>query len=245
MRNMVQSSKVFFKKNGATILTCVGAVGVVTTSVMTGKAAIKAQRALDQTEMEKGDILTPAEKIKVAGPIYIPPVLVGVATIACVFGANIINKRVQASLMSSYMLLDRTFKEYREKTNDIYGEDANEKINEAMKEDNKTESEEELFFDDYSQRFFRVSKNKVQQAEYNLNRNLIMRDYAYLNEWYEDLGLELVDPDYKLGWSTWSNFELYWQSWIDFSHSKRVKEDGTEYTVIYMMEEPIENFEDY
>ena len=72
-----------------------------------------------------------------------------------------------------------------------------------------------------------------------------MRDYAYLNEFYEELGLPTIDDNYILGWSVDQCLAMYWQNWIDFNHVKKVNDNGEEYTVIYIMEEPVKDFEDF
>ena len=107
--------KEFLRRNSSTILTCVGAVGVVATSVMAVKATPKAMTLLENAKAEKGEDLTKLEKVKVAGPAYIPTVITGVGTLACIFGANIISKHQQATLMSAYALIDNSYREYREK----------------------------------------------------------------------------------------------------------------------------------
>ena len=53
----------FVKRNTPTILTCVGAAGVVTTSVFIAKATIKAVDILEEAKKEKGEELTRSEKI--------------------------------------------------------------------------------------------------------------------------------------------------------------------------------------
>ena len=121
METLLRNTKVFWKRNGSTILTCAGAVGLVTTSVMAVKATPKALKKIEEAKEEKGEELTNLETIRVAGPTYIPTVLVGVSTIACIFGANVLNKRNQAALASAYALLDTSFKEYKGKLKEIYG----------------------------------------------------------------------------------------------------------------------------
>ena len=115
MNKWLYKSKVFLKKNGSTILTVAGGVGVVATSVMAVKATPKALYLLEQAKEEKGKELTKFEVVQVAGPVYIPSIIMGISTIACIFGANALNKRQQAALMSAYALLDNSYKEYYEK----------------------------------------------------------------------------------------------------------------------------------
>ena len=67
---------------------------------------------------------TKKEKFKVAAPIYIPTVLSGMATIACIISANLFNKVQQASIASAYALLSSSYKEYRDKLKELHGEDA-------------------------------------------------------------------------------------------------------------------------
>ena len=81
MNKFVRYSKLFLKRNSATILTCVGAVGVVATAVLTAKATPKAMTLLEEAKEEKGDDLTKLEIVKVAAPVYIRPVIIGAATV--------------------------------------------------------------------------------------------------------------------------------------------------------------------
>lgn len=122
----------FLKRHSSTILTTIGAIGVVATAVIAVKDTLKALRILDEAEQEKGEELTVKEKIVTAGPVYIPAIAVGVSTIACIFGANTLNKRNQAALMSAYALLDQSYKDYKRKVSDIYGKDADKKIIEEV-----------------------------------------------------------------------------------------------------------------
>ena len=88
----------------STLLTFIGVVGVIATAVMAVKDSTKARNLLIDAEIDKGCDLSTKEKIIVAAPAYIPTVVVAGATIACVLGANILNQRSQASLMSAYAL---------------------------------------------------------------------------------------------------------------------------------------------
>lgn len=251
MRNLFYGSKLYLKRNASTILTCIGAAGVVATSVMAVKATPKAVILLEAAKEEKGEELTKTEKIMVAGPVYIPTILIGTSTIACVFGANVLNKRNQAALTSAYALLDSSYKEYKNKVTELLGEEADEEIRSEIAKDNYetqnvvVKEDEQLFYDSFSGRYFTSTLFKVQQAEYYLNRDLTMRDYAYLNEFYEHLDIDEIDSGWKLGWSTGSCLAAYWQPWIDFNHKKVTMDDGLECTIVTMFQEPFADFENY
>lgn len=128
MRPKAAGLERFVKKHGATILTYVGATGVVITSISVAKATPKAMKVLELSKEEKGEELTFLEKVNVAAPAYIPSILIGAGTITSIIGANLMNKKQQASLMSAYLYLDSTFKEYRSKVNTLYGDGADEAV---------------------------------------------------------------------------------------------------------------------
>ena len=251
MNSLLSKSQVFLKRNSATILTCVGAVGVVATTVTAVKATPKALMLLDQTTEKKGEELTNLEKVKVAGPAYIPSVVLGVSTLACIFGANALNKRNQASLMSAYALLDRSYKDYRAKVDELYGKEAGEQVRAGIAKDKYEETEHQLeegkllYYDFYSGRYFEATPAEVKNAEYNLNRSLTLDDYAYLSEWYNFLGIESVEHGQDFGWCTFGNYDMYWQSWIDFHHEKVEMDDGMECIIISFNQDPYPDFEDY
>ena len=158
----------------STLLTCIGAIGVVATSIMAVKATPKATKLLEASEKEKGEKLTKMEVVKIAGPAYIPAAVVGASTIACIFGANILSKHSQASLASAYALLGRSYKEYRNKVNALYGDEADDKViaevaNEYYDQDetcsdlmiDEEDDDVKLFFDYNTLQMFRAPMSKV------------------------------------------------------------------------------------
>lgn len=251
-KKWMYQAKRFMKKNSSTILTCVGAAGTVATAIMAVKATPKALALLEVAKEEKGEELTKWEVVKTAGPAYIPAVVTGAATVAAIFGANTLNKRQQASLMSAYALLDNSYKEYKDKVEDLYGKEVDTHVEKEIAKDkfeeNPVEVKDEanqLFYDTFSRRYFESTIENVQRAEYNLNRNIIQRDYAYVNEFYEELGMEPIDGGWDLGWSRGSNLDCAWQEWMDFNHEKVELDDGLECIIVSFYIEPVMDFYDY
>lgn len=254
----MMKSNLFLKKNSATILTVAAAAGVITTSVLSAKATIKASRVLAHKEKEKGEKLTLEETISATWTIYIPPFVAGMSTIACVFGANILNQRQQASLASAYALIENSYKEYKAKLKELYGEEAHNNIIDAIaskkcedvyisagglesayNQEIESDTEPRLFYDEYSGRYFESTIEKVLLAEYHLNRNYILRGFARLNDFYEFLGLEQTDYDEAVGWDICS--EIYW---IDFNHRKTLIGDDNDSFECYVIEMPYYPSED-
>lgn len=243
--------KSFVKRNAPTILTGLGAAGVVTTAVLAVKATPKALALLEEAKEQKGEELTKTETVVVAGKVYIPTVLVGVGTLVCIFGANVLNKRSQAALMSAYALLDGSYKEYKAKVKELHGEEGHGEVVQAIavdkyKEDKlEVDEDMQLFFDEFSGRYFESTMEKVRNAEYQLNRELFMKSYATLNEWYDYLGMYPHELGDMYGWTPDGNREKSWQEWIDFNHMKTLIDDDLECYIISFYQEPYLNFEDY
>ena len=245
MNSLLNKSQIFLKRNSATILTCVGAAGVIATTVTAVKATPKALLLLDEAKAEKGEELTKLEVVKIAGPAYIPSAVLGVSTLACIFGANILNKRGQASLMSAYALVDSGYKDYKKKVDELYGEEASNQVRAEIAKDKYEDQETilvdddtRLYYDYYSERYFEARPYDVQTAKYELNRMLITDGCVYLNDWYTLLNLEPLQHGYDFGWGTADNMETYWQTWIDFRNEKVVMDDGLECIIISFMQDP-------
>lgn len=248
------------KQTVSTILTVIGGVGVVVTAVMAVKATPKALKKIEEAEEIKGEELTNFEKIKVAGTTYIPTLVVGASTVACMVGANILNTRQQAALMSAYAFLDSSYKDYRRKLIELHGEEAHEEIVNALAIEkaqdtwitansfvsntclstDKACGEPVLFYDSWSGRYFENTIEQVMAAEYHINRNFTLRGYVTLNEFYTFLGLEETDHGDGLGWTV--EDELYW---VDFNHRKVELEDGLEVIILESDWDPSSDFLEY
>ena len=244
MNGLLNKSRVFVKRNSATILTYVGAAGVIATTVTAVKATPKAMSLLEKAKEEKGENLTTVETVKIAGPVYIPTIVLGVSTLACIFGANVLSKKGQASLMSAYALADSSYKDYRKKVEELYGEEAGAQVRAEIAKDKyeehpiQVEDGKRLYYDLYSGQYFESSPFEVQKAEYELNKSLMIDDGVYLNDWYRQLGIDQLEHGFDFGWTTGSNMDNYWQTWIDFDHEKVVMDDGLECIIISFAQEP-------
>lgn len=246
--------KQLWKRHGSTVLAVAGGIGVVLTTITAIKSTPKALESLEEAKKEKNKELTTIEKIKIAGPKYIPTILMGTGTIACIFGANIMNTRHQAALVSAYALVDSSFKEYKQKLKELYGEEAHNKVVDAIAVEKVDRDwsvsgsyfgqscdlaneeacgESVLFYEENSGRYFESTIEQVLNAMYHINRNYALRGYVYLNEYYEFLGLETTDYGSVMGWAPTDDGEY----WIEHNVRKTVLDDGLE---VYILETPFE-----
>lgn len=238
-------------RSSPTILTVVASVGVIATTITAVRATPKAIKLLKEAELEKGENLTKLEIVRVAGPTYIPSVLLGVSTIACIFGANALNQKKQASLMSAYAMLNESYKQYRKSAKIVYGEEADDKIHAEMAKDAMvascdmgyqvysmdmdSESERLLFYDLSSKKYFRTTMAAVLNAQYHVNRNLSIRGDCSLNEYLSFIGVEEIDGGDKIGWDICYMVEEMDCYWLDFDNTKTTLEDGLECIIIDTM----------
>ena len=251
MNGLLNVSKRFIKRNASTILTCIGGAGVIATSVMAVKATPKALWLIEEAREEKGDELTKVETVLAATPAYVPAVIMGASTIACIFGANMLNQRKQAAMMSAYALLDSSYKEYRNKVAELYGEESAANVRAELAKDKyagdgfSEDNDKQLFYDEFSGRYFESTMKDVLIAEHSLNKIITVDGGAYLNEFYELLGLETVDYGDYMGWNAYGLMEMYWHPWLEFEHEKFTFDDGLECYILKMPYEPMYDPENY
>lgn len=260
LKRLAHKSAVYLKHNSSTILTIAGAVGVIATAVSAATATPKAIELVKMAKEEKGEDLTKVETVIVAGPAYIPSALLGASTIFCLFGANVLNKRQQASMVSAYALANRSYKDYRSKVKELLGNETDVRIMDAIVKDKcdyqgvyapgygslEGNGETRLFYDEWGERYFESTIEAVQNAEYHLNRNLSLRGYVDMNEFYRFLGLEPTKEGEVFGYSVGMLVENWESCWIEFDHrTVPISEDGLECIVISLPMEPSIEYEDF
>lgn len=245
----------YVKKNASTILTCMGALGVVGTTLSAIKATLKAIDVLEDEEEIKierdNQSLTTFEKALVVTPVYFPTILLGTATITCIFGANILNKKKQATLVSAYAYLNSSFNEYKDKVKAIYGEDGEKRVRDELAKDkyiqqSMSESDKDiLFFDEYSGRYFESTLFNLQNAVYKLNRTFALEGYTNLNEFYRYVDLPETEYGEVLGWSGLKCWEVFNNAWIEIKWEDMELPDGLVAQAIRFTIPPEEGYEEW
>lgn len=247
MKGLIPKTKLFWKRHGSFVLTCFGAAGVIATAVSAATATPKAVKLVEMEEEYKGDKLTTWEKVKTAGPAYIPAAMIGAATIGCIFGAHGMDRRSQAALVTLYSMADRSYKQYKEKVAETLGEDADHKIMMAIANDHYTLRDHEpitdgqvRFMDFHSLQIFDSTLETVANAEKIVNNLLRTRGYVFLNEYYGALGIPSIDDDYETGWSL-ATVNAEGVDWLEFICEQSNTENGENYYIIRMSIPPVHN----
>lgn len=239
----------WLKNNASTILTCIGAGGMVATVALTIKAAPKAKWKLAQAKVNKenatgNDKLTVIETLQVCGMDYIPTTIVGICTLGCFFGANILNRKQQAALTSAYAALSSTYQSYRDKVCDIFGQGADEMVQKAVEEEKAKDDDyppwdipQTFYLEGYG-KFFERTMDEVKSAEYSINRMFILNGSATFNDFLKMLNLDPVADGDGNGWDIHLGETLYGYRWIDFNHRHYSTEEGLMVCAIDMPFEP-------
>lgn len=239
-------TKVSIRKAAPTVLTIVGAVGVISTAILAAKATPKAVELIEMDSRENHGYdphaATMPEAVKSCWRCYIPAAITGLATIGCMFAANAINRKHQVAVAGAYALLARSFDDYKRKVVELHGKETHDAILRELAAERAKDryitaygafrdssldfegSEENpvLFYDVFSKRFFESTFSKVLQAEYHTNRNFAIGGGEIgVNDFYDFLGIDRIEKFNDFGWC--ANDEYYW---IDFNHNHAVVDDG-------------------
>lgn len=132
IQKLLHKSGLCIRKYSPAALSCVASAGVVVTAIAAAKATPRAVALVyaDSRKKHDGDpyAYTKKEAFIAAWKCYIPAVAFGASTIACIMGANALNQRQQAALTSAYALVQSSYKEYKDKLKELYGEEAHNAI---------------------------------------------------------------------------------------------------------------------
>ncbi|WP_300899366.1 DUF6353 family protein [Turicimonas muris] len=252
IKSLIRGMGEVLQKNSPYILTGLGAAGVVTTAVLTGRAAIKASDLI----YEKSDLLTMKlsqeelakrgnphayemtwqEKINLTWKCYIPPVLMGVSSIACIIGAQSVNTKRNAALAAAYSLTESTLLDYQEKVKEHLGEKKEQHIRDEVAQkrldDNPaskseiivTDKGDTLCYDSISGRYFKSDIEKLRRIQNDLNHDLMGVMWVPLNDLYFAMGLSGIKIGEDLGWTV--------DELIDFRFSSKITDEGEPCLVI-------------
>lgn len=237
-------------KHSPEILAGVGVVGVVGSLVMACKATTKLSDVLEeskeqldkikevaadpayeekysQDDAKKDTTITYVQTAMKVTKLYAPSVILCASSLGCLLASNNILKKRNAALSAAYMTVDKSFKEYRKRVADRFGEEVEKEIRYNIKAEEITKVDEDgnevtetvkvmngtddpNSYSDYA-RFFDESCAAWQNdAEYNLTFLKAQQQYAndllkargrlFLNEVYRMLGIDETKAGQVVGW---------------------------------------------
>ena len=206
--------------NSPTIMTAIGVAGTLTTAYLTGKATVKATRAIDEAEVYSKHAISGKEKFKAVWKYYIPPVATGVVTVAAIIGANRIGMRRAAAMAAAYSIAQEGWNEYRDKVLEKLGAKKEEDVRAAVTQarvDRTYTEDNQIIFDDIrsvlchdsmSGRYFVSDVETIRRAENDINHQILKDMYASLSDLYCLLDLPATSISDHLGWNTDKMLEI-------------------------------------
>lgn len=204
---------------------------------------------------ERDTRLTMTEKIKVAGPIYAPVILLGLATMGCIAGAQILSVKQQAVMAMAYSMLSQDFGAYRKEIRDEYGAEADrkayissqKKIQSLEAEIRRLENIKGVLTFGISTipgLIFRSDMANIERAFLHFNRNLAMRGENNLEELYSFLGIPTEHPfleypghsDAVYGWNEYENEVTWGSAFVDYQFQEISTKNGEK---LYLIDFPV------
>lgn len=207
------------------LLTGLGIAGFFTSIVLAVKATPKAEALIVEAEDEKEDSLTIKETVKAGYKPFIPAAITAAVSSACVFGAFKIQHDRQLELAGAYALSQAMIKRYREKTEEIAGEEKAKEIDTAVKQETARSPMAQRavsnlppsnvtgmhpYVSKLDNNAFYATSTMLQKAEVALNRRLFsgQEPYVTIDDLYDELNEQGVYPKLRhsaitsmLGWS--------------------------------------------
>ena len=245
-------NKVSFQaaKHSPEILAGIGVVGVVASTVLACKATMKINDVLEdakdqldkvkevandpaladqynEEDAKKDTTIIYVQKGVEIVKIYLPAITVGAVSLGCLLTSNNILRKRNAALGAAYATLDKSYKTYRNRVAERFGNEVEKEIRYGIKAEkvektvidedgNEVTVEEEVkvmdpnLYSDYARFFDEASPYWQKDPEYNLlflkaqqqyaNDLLKSRGRLFLNEVYEMLGIEKSKAGQIVGW---------------------------------------------
>lgn len=236
------------QKRSPEILLGVGIVGGVASGVMACKATLKLPTILNDAKdtvdlikqtrekEEYAELYTAEDEtrdlsityiqtgLKVA-KLYALPVALGSASICCLLTSNNIMRKRNIALSAAYLTIDKSFKEYRNRVSERFGEQIEREIRYDIKakeievkkvaEDGTETIETEVVnvahsYSDYAKFFDESCTAWQKDPEYNLmflksqqqyaNDLLVAKGRLFLNDVYDMLGIDRTKAGQVVGW---------------------------------------------
>lgn len=266
------------RKHSPELLIAAGVVGTVVSTVLACKATTKLSTILDESkgnietihkcendkEMEERYSQEDAKKdlaivyiqtgVKIA-KLYAPAVVLGTISIAGIVASNNVLRKRNVALAAAYATVDKSFKEYRSRVVERFGDDVDKelrynikakKIEEMIKDPESGKEKKSKTtvnvaaptVDDYARFFDKTCRHYEENMNYNLmllrsqqqlaNDKLVADGFLFLSDVYDMLGITRTKMSQSVGWIYKPDGNSNGDNFVDFGVMvvKRETEDG-------------------
>lgn len=194
------------KTNAPEILAAMGVTGVVTTSYLTAKAAVKMSQDEDADPWASNK-----EKIKRYWRLFVPAGISGIVTMGAIVGSSQASGRRTAAAITAFTVTEKAFNEYKEKVVEQVGKGQEQKIRDKIVQervDALPASKQVIFAgtghvlccEMFTERYFRSDAETLKKAENEINARIEADLYVMLSEFYDLMGLPHTSQSDYIGW---------------------------------------------
>jgi len=216
---LIKAAGKFIGDKSPVILTGCAVAGVVTTVIFAVKATPKAEKVIEKHREEVKD--APLEEKRKAvvntaielGKIYLPTIISGGVTIACIIGVDRVHNAKEIALAAAYNLSSKELYDFKEKTRELVGDKKMIDLDDAVRkkhldEDGKNYSPDHIFdtghgstlcYDDNNGRYFRSSPEWIKQCLMKAYGQLLVENWIPYDDVYYEIGLPSAKSSGILG----------------------------------------------
>ena len=161
------------------------------------------------------------EKVKVAGPVYLPAIGMLLLSSGSIIGGCVIGDRKLAAATALYSVTDAALRKTEAKLVEVLGDDKAQEVHKAVADDilksdpvkvkevALTGKGDVLFYEPLSGRYFRSSLDAVKNANVDFKAYVIKEIWGSANNWYDFLGIEKAKFGNYFGWNVDHNLNAY------------------------------------
>lgn len=237
------------------ILTGLSCAGVLVTALEVRKAAKNEDAKLhleiiykDNQPVVKCTDLTKVEKAKKLGLLYLPSFLYGSATMGCILGLQMANKKEKQDIFNAYALAAGTLTQYRSVVKELIGKEDEASIRASVDEisgDYRVPEDKVLYYDSFCRVPFVATETDLVRAINEINRIYTSSGYVGVDDLYKSLKLPVPKIAYNFGWSMEIMNELG-SNWVDILTVKKKAYDKSKKSINYYIlvypTEPMYNY---
>lgn len=211
-----------FKQNSPALMFGIGIGTMVGTVILASKATLQLESVLDKHEGYTDRESAKAHKMALAVDItklYAPAAALGVISVGTLTGSHVVLSKRNAALTAAYAALDKTYREYRDRVREEFGDEKERQVHFDIDEKSvvrdgttgKALSTTGIHGKSIYARFFdQMCRDWSPEPEYNrmflscqqnyLNDLLHARGHVFLNEAYDRLGIPRSKAGNLVGW---------------------------------------------
>lgn len=200
------------QRNSPSILTAFGVSGTISTAYLAAKASYTLGQ--EGHPMHK---LSWRDKLDLTWKMYIPTVISGSLTIACIIGGTRLGLKRTAAAYSLLTVSERAFDQYKEKVVEQLGVKKEQGIRDAIAQENVNQvpppaiivgTGNVLCYEAHTGRYFNSDMETLRRSQNEINAKLIREGEATLSDFYYLLGLSNTTGAGYVGWTSDKMLEL-------------------------------------